>query len=119
MVAVTEFASVKTRKELFPDTLKRCAPGPEMVRFLEMFNSPRIKLIVPVTLNWMVSPGLAAAIASRNDAPAPEPIPLFSSAVVVTVRMAAGDRLVNSSPKTNITTSFTCNGTCFILNSIY
>src|SRR5260370_3581235 len=59
-------------------TARRAAPGPEMVKFLTINNSPLVSVIVPLTEKLIVSPAAALAIASRSD-----PGPL--SAVLVTV----------------------------------
>jgi hypothetical protein len=67
---------LKTRKETksggFVVTVKRLAPGPVMVRFLSITNSPLVRVTV-VTLGAKViaSPDEAKRIARRND---PEPL---------------------------------------------
>src|SRR5436190_12604115 len=66
-----------------------------MVRFVVINNSPLVKVIRPLTAKVSVSPGVASAMAWRN-----EPGPL--SAVVVT--MAAhpqGERRIAMTAKTN------------------
>src|SRR6266436_6724339 len=79
---------LKTRKSGVPaaalrSTTRLVAPGPEMVKFLLINNSPLVSVIEPVTEKVMTSPGAAPAIAARK-----EPGPL--SAVVVTTAARAG-----------------------------
>src|SRR5216117_890693 len=53
-------------------TVKRLAPGPVMVRFLSITNSPLVRVtVVTLGAKLIVSPGEASRIACRND---PEPL---------------------------------------------
>ena len=75
----------KMRDVLLPLISNWLAPGPLIVRFLSITNSPLVNVIVqgqPLRLNVMVSPALASIIAWRR-----EPGPL--SAVVVTESVVA------------------------------
>src|SRR5262245_38657400 len=75
---------LKTRLVPLPLTDRRPVVGPLMVRFLLTTSSPLVNVIVAgvATEKLIVSPGLASAIAWRN-----EPAPL--SLVLVTVMVAA------------------------------
>src|SRR5206468_991770 len=65
-------------------TVKRLAPGPVMVRFLSITNSPLVRVtVVTLGAKLIVSPGEASRIACRND---PGPLSLM----LVTVMVAAG-----------------------------
>src|SRR5262245_54509142 len=49
-------------------TVKRLAPGPVMVRFLSITNSPFVRLtVVTLGAKLIISPDEALRIASRND----------------------------------------------------
>lgn len=82
MLTVTPGSITNTWAVLWPLAANWAAPGPWMVRSLSMTNFPVVSVIVPVTLNKIVSPGRAVAIALRS-----EPGPL--SFVLVTVWVAA------------------------------
>src|SRR6266496_3394588 len=70
-------------------------PGPRIVRSLSINSSPLVSVMVSPVEKLMVSPGVALAIASRN-----EPGPL--SAVVVTVAAhPQGERSIAMTAKTN------------------
>src|SRR5882672_6000629 len=57
-------------------TVKRLAPGPAMMRFLLIINSPLIRVtVVTLGAKVIVSPGEASRIACRND-PGPLSFPL-------------------------------------------
>jgi hypothetical protein len=78
-VAVLELM-LKTRKETksggFVVTVKRLAPGPVMVRFLSITNSPLVRVtVVTLGAKVIVSPDEASRIACRND-PGPLSFPL-------------------------------------------
>ena len=66
-------------------------PGPVIVRFLPIKRAPLVNVIVAgyIRLKLMVSPGLAAAIASRNV-----PAPLLFVLVTVMVLPKTGDAVV-------------------------
>ena len=68
----------------FPLMTKALAPGPLMLMALDSgtLSGPLVRIIVPVTLNWIVSPSCAIASALRNE---PGPVSL----VLVTVIVAA------------------------------
>src|SRR5207237_441994 len=93
-----EIATVKplpisnTLDELFPLIVRLEAPGPLIVRFLLIKSSPLVSVMVAgrVRLKLMVSPGAAAAIASRSD-----PGPLSAWFVTVIAAAKAG-----TAPKT-------------------
>jgi hypothetical protein len=70
-VAVLELM-LKTRKETnwggFVVTVKRLAPGPVMVRFLSITNSPLVRVtVLTLGAKVIVSPDEASRIAFRND----------------------------------------------------
>jgi len=84
--------SVPTKKTalLAPLIARLAAPGPEIVMFLPTMNPSLITEIVPVTEKSIVSPFLAAAIASRSRQPEPgqfaafaTPSPVFCTVMVV------------------------------------
>ncbi len=77
---VTPGLMLKTRKETkaggFVVMVKRLAPGPVMVRFLLITNSPLIRVtVVTLGAKVIVSPDEASRIACRNDS-APLSFPL-------------------------------------------
>src|SRR5438046_655014 len=79
---------VKMVVPLLPSTASELAPGPAIIKLLAMVNVPPVSVIVPVTEKLIVSPALAAAMASRSvqvDAQLPGPL----SAVELTVIVAA------------------------------
>jgi len=86
MEAVTPLVIVKivlTVVELFPETVKRFAPGPVKVMLAVIAGRVLSRVMVPVAVMLIVPGGLALAIviASRSD-----PVPL--SFVFVTVIVA-------------------------------
>ena len=67
---------------VFTRTVKRVAPGPVMVRFLSITNSPLVRVtVVTLGAKLIVSPDEASRIACRK-----EPDPLSFSFVTVMVR---------------------------------
>jgi hypothetical protein len=73
-------------------TVKRFAPGPVMVRFLSITNSPLVRVtVVMLGETLTVSPEAALRIACRN-----EPGPLSSPFVAVTVAAGVSVALNNS-----------------------
>jgi hypothetical protein len=89
--------TLKARDELLPLTVKRLAPGPEIVRLLLMGISPVVSVMAAGSgrLNMMVSPEAALFIASLN-----EPAPL--SAVLVTVRVERALTRLVPTPEFNV-----------------
>ena len=67
IVAVTPLVTRNTRLVPLPLMVNCSAPGPAIVKSLFRTNAPLVRRIVPLTLNMMVSPGCAVAIARRSD----------------------------------------------------
>src|ERR1700686_355871 len=71
---------LKTRLLLLPLIVKTFAPGPVIVRFLSISNSPVVSVMVPTTLGAkvIVLPGQALLMMARKE-PAPVSLLLVTS----------------------------------------
>src|SRR2546423_1447093 len=72
-VAVTPLFTLNTRLALFPEMVKRPAPGPWIIRFLEITNSPLVRVIVLPFITGakvIVAPEHACRIMSRRESAA-------------------------------------------------
>jgi hypothetical protein len=88
---VKDVPILKTRPVLLPSTVRFVVVGPVIVRSLLIASSPLVKVIIAAgdKLNLIVSPLVAAVMASRKEQSEGVHAPSIESVIVLTVQVVA------------------------------